>query len=408
MRCRRRQSACCSCFGAVRPTRSCRDRSTRPGSSRPSRSCRIRPIAPCSSSSQQTRAHPRGAQRHRSRDRFSQPDRASSCCGEQGPARSRVRARLRLERPLLRQLHEHGGRHGHRAIHALVAIRSSPIRRRDSICSSRGRGASSRSRLRITTADTWRSGPTAISTSASATAARATTPTTARRIRASCSARCCASTSTSPTPTPSATGFHPTIRFVGAEQRARRNLGVRPAQSVAVQLRRCRARRHGRAGHRRRRSEPAGRNQLRAARRRRPQLRLAQSRRHARQRHVASAAYQPPTDPIFEYGRSDGVSVTGGFVYRGARLGPPIAAGISSPTTRAASGRSRSRSMASGEARASDRREHTAELGGSAVLGQHQLVRRRRRRRALRRQSFRRQNRPHHRAALPRRPRRRA
>ena len=78
-------------------------------------------------------------------------------------------------------------------------IRSSPIRRPDSICSSRGRGASSRSHFQITTADIWRSGPMGISTSASATAARATTPTTVRRIRANCSARCSASTSTSAT-----------------------------------------------------------------------------------------------------------------------------------------------------------------------------------------------------------------
>ena len=47
----------------------------------------------------------------------------------------------------------------------------------------------------------------------------------------------------------------------------------------------------------------------------------------------------------------------------------PIAGDISSPTTRAASGRSRSRSTAPERRRASDRREHTAELGGSTVLG---------------------------------------
>ena len=31
--------------------------------------------------------------------------------------------------------------------------------------------------------------------------------------------------------------------------------------------------------------------------------------------------FSTPTGPIFEYGRTDGISVTGGFVYRGSRLG---------------------------------------------------------------------------------------
>ena len=33
-------------------------------------------------------------------------------------------------------------------------------------------------------------------------------------------------------------------------------------------------------------------------------------------------AYLPLTDPIFDYGRSTGQSITGGFVYRGRALGP--------------------------------------------------------------------------------------
>ncbi len=80
-------------------------------------------------------------------------------------------------------------------------------------------------------------------------------------------------------------------------------------------------------------------------------------------------AYQPATDPIFEYGRGDGISVTGGFVYRGTRLG---AAHRGRYFFGDYSGRVWSLALtleSSGEARASDRREHTAELGGSAVLG---------------------------------------
>ena len=67
------------------------------------------------------------------------------------------------------------------------------------------------------------------------------------------------------------------------------DLELRPAESVALQLRRSGARRHRRARHRRRRPERVGRNRLRAGRPRRAQLRLAQPRRGARQRHLAAA-----------------------------------------------------------------------------------------------------------------------
>jgi glucose/arabinose dehydrogenase len=81
-------------------------------------------------------------------------------------------------------------------------------------------------------------------------------------------------------------------------------------------------------------------------------------------------AYQPLTDPIFEYGRGEGASVTGGFVYRGSRLGPASRGRYFYADF--VSGRVWSLALtisASGEATASDRREHTAELGGRAVLG---------------------------------------
>jgi glucose/arabinose dehydrogenase len=81
-------------------------------------------------------------------------------------------------------------------------------------------------------------------------------------------------------------------------------------------------------------------------------------------------AYQPTTDPIFEYGRNDGVSVTGGFVYRGTRLGAAYRGRYFFADY---SGRLWSIALTldgNGEARASDRRDHTAELGGNAMLGQ--------------------------------------
>lgn len=82
-------------------------------------------------------------------------------------------------------------------------------------------------------------------------------------------------------------------------------------------------------------------------------------------------AFTPLTNPVHEYDRSTGASITGGVVYRGRALGP------------AHQGRyffgdfisSRVWSIGltvdplSGDATASSRTEHTAELGGSAALG---------------------------------------
>jgi glucose/arabinose dehydrogenase len=81
-------------------------------------------------------------------------------------------------------------------------------------------------------------------------------------------------------------------------------------------------------------------------------------------------AYQPATDPVFEYDRSFGASITGGFVYRGNALGAAYRGRYFFADF--VSGRVWSIALtivAGGEARASDRREHTAELGGAAVLG---------------------------------------
>jgi glucose/arabinose dehydrogenase len=82
------------------------------------------------------------------------------------------------------------------------------------------------------------------------------------------------------------------------------------------------------------------------------------------------AAFQPLTDPIHEYSHSVGQSITGGYVYRGTALpsnyrGRYFFADF-------IQGRVFSLALTldgSGEARASDVVEHTAELGGFGQLG---------------------------------------
>ena len=74
-------------------------------------------------------------------------------------------------------------------------------------------------------------------------------------------------------------------------------------------------------------------------------------------------------DPIHEYGRTLGASVTGGFVYRGRSLGSPH---LGRYFFADYFGRVWSLGLAldsSGEARVTGVSEHTTELGGSAVMG---------------------------------------
>lgn len=84
-----------------------------------------------------------------------------------------------------------------------------------------------------------------------------------------------------------------------------------------------------------------------------------------------SPAYQPLTDPIHEYPRSLGQSITGGFVYRGRALGAALVGHYffadfvtgrvwSIPLTVSA---------ATGEATAGPAVEHTAALGGAGRVG---------------------------------------
>lgn len=84
--------------------------------------------------------------------------------------------------------------------------------------------------------------------------------------------------------------------------------------------------------------------------------------------HVVSRppAYLPLVDPIHEYGRATGQSVTGGYVYRGRALGTAYQGRYFFADF--VRGRVWSLALtidAGGEARASDLMEHTAELGGA-------------------------------------------
>jgi glucose/arabinose dehydrogenase len=81
-------------------------------------------------------------------------------------------------------------------------------------------------------------------------------------------------------------------------------------------------------------------------------------------------AYLPLVDPVFEYGRGFGASITGGHVYRGARLGTSFRGRYFFADF--VSGRVASIALTispTGEATASDLQEHTTALGGNAVLG---------------------------------------
>ncbi len=89
--------------------------------------------------------------------------------------------------------------------------------------------------------------------------------------------------------------------------------------------------------------------------------------------HVASLppAFTPLIDPVHEYGRASGQSVTGGFVYRGSRLGSGFRGRYFFADY--VSGRIWSVALtidpASGEATAGARLDHTAELAAAVPVG---------------------------------------
>jgi glucose/arabinose dehydrogenase len=81
-------------------------------------------------------------------------------------------------------------------------------------------------------------------------------------------------------------------------------------------------------------------------------------------------AFGPLTDPIFEYPRSQGQAVTGGYVYRGSRLGAAHLGRYFFADFSQGRVWSIALSVANnGDAQASGLVEHTSDLGGTATLG---------------------------------------
>jgi glucose/arabinose dehydrogenase len=79
-------------------------------------------------------------------------------------------------------------------------------------------------------------------------------------------------------------------------------------------------------------------------------------------------AFTPLVDPIHEYDHSAGSSITGGYVYRGTGLGSVFRGRYFFADFIRSRVWSLALTIDAGEARASDVREHTAELGGAAQL----------------------------------------
>jgi glucose/arabinose dehydrogenase len=85
----------------------------------------------------------------------------------------------------------------------------------------------------------------------------------------------------------------------------------------------------------------------------------------------APPAVLPLRDPVFEYDRATGRSITGGFVYRGQRLGAGHVGRyfFADFAVRRLYSIALSIDPSTGEAIASDLRDHTAALGGAEALG---------------------------------------
>ena len=333
------------------------------------------------------------------RDRFSQPDELSVVLRRARAARPRVRARLRVERPLLRQLHEHRRQHGRRAVSAVLQSHAWPIPRRDSICSWRGRARFITQPFSNHNGGHLAFGPDGYlyiglgdGGSGNDPDHRAQNPNEllGKMLRIDVNV---------PDADPFGYRIPPDNPFLGGNP-ARDEIwafGLRNPWRYSFDD-------VARGGTGALVIGDVGQNRFEEIN---YEPRGAGGRNYGwRNREGAHdnvttrpLAYQPATDPIFDYGRSDGISVTGGFVYRGTRLGAAYRGRYffadysgrvwSLALTIDAIGRGAGVGSARAHGRA--RRQRGAR--------EHQLFRRRRRRRALRRQSFRRQDRSHHRAA---------
>ena len=213
---------------------------------------------------------------------------------------------------------------------------------------------------------------------------RRTTRSTARRTGATLLGKMLRIDVTCPTAIPPGYDVPADNPFVGVAGRAAGDLGVRPAQSVALQLRRSGARRHRRAGHRRRRAERAGRKSTTS---RRGAAAATTAGAIAKARTTTSRA--PRGVPAADRSDLRVRTRVGAGGHRRLRVSgrrwPRFGGRYFFADFVASRVWSLALDVDAAHRRgdATDLREHTAELGGAGVPQRHQLVRRRCGRRAL-------------------------
>ena len=345
------------------------------------RACRLRsrPVRPDRPGDRrEDRAGEAAQERCRGGHAISRPVRCWCAVDRRGTraARPRLRARLRHERPRLRELHRRQRLVGCRAVSPIDGQSARRwMRRRASTSSGPPANAPSRTRrcaaapcAAITTAAISRSAPTDSSISASGMADRPTTRCISRRTRSPTWARWCASTCRCRSRTPKGTTCRPPIRFWACPCCQRSGPSACAIRGAGVSTTRVRAARE------RWSSAMSGRGSARrwtTSRWASPVSTMAGAIAKGRSptSPVRRRYYTPLRDPLLDYDRNTGRSITGGFVYRGQALGASLRGRYfyADFVTSRVWSVSLTIDPATGEATAGTPVDHTAELGVAAA-----------------------------------------